>query len=101
MFRRGERLDKAVLIKALSSREEMIAVYKAVRELKAAADSETLYARLGLNAFKLNVILDSFRDAGLISIGGHRRSIRLIKQDGKVDIAASETMTKLKQLTKD
>ena len=101
MFRRGERLDKAVLIKALPSREEMIAVYKAVRELKAAANSETLYARLGLNAFKLNVILDSFRDTGLISIAGHRRSIRLIKPDGKVDIAASETMTKLKQLTKD
>ncbi len=97
-FKRREYQPKEVLKKGLPTRQELVSVYKFIAGSRSVQNIETLYARLhekGLNAFKLNIILDVFTDTKLIETSGAKRTVKLLKPEKKVDILSSETLIRL------
>lgn len=100
-FLREEQLPAEYYEKALPSREELIEVYKYIGAQRYILTAETLYARLGargMNAFKLFVCLDIFKETGLIAVEGYKKRIQLLKPSARVDIMTAPTMIKLKNL---
>ena len=51
-----------------------------------------------MNAFKLLVCLDAFKETGLVAVEGHKKRIQLLKPSARVDIMSAPTMVKLKNL---
>lgn len=100
-FARGEELPKEYYEKAMPTRQELVEIYKYIRSQTIPLSAESLYARLGqknINAFKLYICLDAFKEAGLIDLAGSGKMIKLLKPSSKVDITASPTIVRLKEL---
>lgn len=100
-FLRDEQLPHEYYEKALPSREELIGIYKYIGTQRLILTAESLYARLGtkgMNAFKLLVCLDAFKETGLVAVEGHKKRIQLLKPSARVDIMSAPTMVKLKNL---
>lgn len=100
-FIRDEQLPREYYEKAMPTREELIEVYKYIGAQRVVLTAETLYARLGakgMNAFKLLVCLDIFKETGLIAVEGYKKRILLLKPSARVDIMTAPTMIKLKNL---
>ncbi len=100
-FLRDEQLPHEYYEKALPSREELIEIYKYIGAQRLILTAESLYARLGargINAFKLLVCLDVFKETGLVAVEGYKKRIQLLKPSARVDIMSAPTMVKLKKL---
>ncbi len=100
-FLRDEQMPHEYYEKALPSREELIEIYKYIGAQRLILTAESLYARLGargINAFKLLVCLDIFKETGLVAVEGYKKRIQLLKPSAKVDIMSAPTMVKLKKL---
>ena len=100
-FLRDEQLPHEYYEKALPSREELIGIYKYIGTQRLILTAESLYARLGtkgMNAFKLLVCLDAFKETGLVAVEGYKKRIQLLKPSARVDIMSAPTMVKLKNL---
>ncbi len=100
-FLRDEQLPHEYYEKALPSREELIEIYKYIGAQRLILTAENLYARLsarGINAFKLLVCLDVFKETGLVAVEGYKKRIQLLKPSVRVDIMSAPTMVKLKKL---
>ena len=103
-FRRGEKCELKQLLLGIPSRDEMIKVYKLIGK-----ESRTtllgLYSKLiasheEINALKLRIIIDIFCDTGLLEYRASEEKITVVPPKKKADIESSETLIKLRELTK-
>lgn len=98
-FMRGERVDGSLLEKGNPTREELISVYKYIKSSRIRPTYEQLcinFAQSGINAFKMQIILDAFCDTGLISFSRCSGAIELRSPSARVDIDSSETLLRLR-----
>lgn len=100
-FVREEPQPLEILSKGNPNREELVTVYKYIASLGYPITFEALYARLvssDMNAFKLKVILQAFKETGLITLSNQTHLIKLSTPTSRVDIESSETLIKLRSL---
>lgn len=99
-FRRGESNDVRLLQKGLPTREELVRVYKFITQSGMGITYENLCAKLsaaaGMNAFKLQIIIDAFCDTGLLRYSVSSGKIEPTVPKSRVDMESSETLKKLR-----
>lgn len=103
-FRRGEKCELKQLLLGIPSRDEMIKVYKLIgkepRTTLLGLYSKLIASHEEINALKLRIIIDIFCDTGLLEYRASEEKITVVPPKKKADIESSETLIKLRELTK-
>lgn len=96
----GEELRESYVKKIIPERSELISVYKYINAVRE-TDLDTLFMRLSgdsMNFCKLHIIVDIFRDKGLIEYEPASMRIKLLPVSKKVDLEESDTLVKLRAM---
>ena len=101
-YRRGEELNPAFLKKIIPSREELAAVFKAVKSAKA-ADIDRLYYSFDprvMNYCKLRICIDICEELGIFDFKAGSGIITLKSFEGKADLESSKILNELRNRLK-
>lgn len=96
----GETLPENFVRKIIPERSELISVYKYINAARE-TDLDTLFMRLSgdsMNYCKLRIIVDIFRDKGLIAYEPASMRIKLLPVSKKVDLEDSDTLVRLRSM---
>lgn len=97
---RGENLPEAFIRKIIPSRDELITVYKYIKQI-GATTLDNLFMRLSsdtMNYCKLHICIDIFNDKELIEFKPATLKIKCLPVEKRVDITQSETLVRLNSM---
>jgi single-stranded-DNA-specific exonuclease len=94
-FVRNENIDPALSERVVPGKEDIRAVYDALRH---SANADRVFAAAGLNYCKFRIVLDVLSECGLIEHDIINNTIKLNNISEKADLETSRTLCKVKAL---
>lgn len=99
-LKRGESMPEAFIRKIIPSRDELVMVYKYIKQV-GATTLDNLFMRLSsdtMNYCKLHICIDIFNDKKLVEFKPATLKIKYLPAEKMVDITQSETLVRLNSM---